>query len=266
MISSVRKFSRAAAWLLLVLPWAGAASANPQCADALGRMPAGEPLAPEIEILSWNIQKAENPGWEADFQRLAGDVQLAFIQEASLQAGIPELLSGELVEVFAQGYATDTLDTGVMTLGAGYPSLHCAFSILEPWLGTPKASSVAEYALRDREERLLVINLHAVNFTLGVEDLELQFADLVGVLAQHRGPAILAGDLNTWSESRQQLVDDFMTSQDMQPVTFEPDLRSRPFGRALDHIFVRGLRTEYAEVIPVESSDHNPLRVRLALD
>ena len=37
----------------------------------------------------------------------------------------------------------------------------------------------------------------------------------------------------------------------------------RAFGRALDHIYVRGLRASDARVIPVSSSDHNPLRVRL---
>ncbi len=266
MKSLTRTLRRGLPWLLLALPWAGMAHANPQCASALGRMPAGEPLAPELEILSWNIQKAEHPEWEADFRCLAVDVQLAFIQEASLQAGIPDLLPGEMVEVFARGYATESLESGVMTLGASAPSLHCAFSTTEPWLGTPKAASVVEYALADRKERLLVINLHAVNFTLGVEDLDAQLASLAAVLAHHEGPAILAGDLNTWSESRQQLVDDYAASHGLAPVVFEPDLRSRPFGRALDHIFIRGLRAEHAEVIPVSSSDHNPLRVRLALE
>ena len=187
------------ALLVALLAWAGAASATPECGAALGRMPAGEPLAAEFEVLSWNIQKATNPGWEADFRRLASGVQLAFIQEASLQAGIPDLLPTELVEVFAMGYSTDTLDTGVMTLGAASPSLHCAFTAMEPWLGTPKAASVTEYALRDRQERLLVINLHAVNFTLGVEPLRQQLSGLMDVLSLHPGPAIVAGDLNTWS-------------------------------------------------------------------
>lgn len=245
---------------------AGAASAAPECGAALGRMPAGEPLAPEFEVLSWNIQKASNPGWQADLRRLAGGVQLAFIQEASLQAGIPDVLPSDLVDVFAMGYSTDSLETGVMTLGVASPSLHCAFTATEPWLGTPKAASVAEYALRGREERLLVINLHALNFTFGVEPLRQQLDGLMDVLALHPGPAIVAGDLNTWSEPRQQLVDEYMSGHELQPVSFEPDLRSRPFGRALDHIYIRGMRAERAEVIPVDSSDHNPLRVRLALE
>ncbi len=266
MMNRFRLFRTGLPTLALCLLWAASASAGPQCSEALGRMPAGQPLAAELEILSWNIQKASNPGWQEDLQALASDVQLAFIQEASLQAGIPDLLPAELVEVFAQGYTTDARETGVMTLGVGSPSLHCAFSATEPWLGTPKAASVDEYALLGRDERLLTINLHAVNFTFGVAALDGQLADLLEVLSQHDGPVIVAGDLNTWSESRQSLVQERLASHGLAPVLFEPDLRSRAFGRALDHIYVRGLQTLSAEVIPVESSDHNPLRVRLALD
>ena len=39
-----------------------------------------------------------------------------------------------------------------------------------------------------------------------------------------------------------------------------------PISSPLDHVYVRGLRAESAEVIPVDSSDHNPLRVKLALE
>lgn len=265
-MSMQRKLFVRSLLVALVASWPSLADAAPECEAALGRMPAGEPLAPEFEVLSWNIQKASNPGWEADLRRLASGVQLAFIQEASLQAGIPELLPADLVNVFATGYTTDTMETGVMTLGAAPPSLHCAFAATEPWLGTPKAASVAEYALRGRQDRLLVINLHAVNFTFGVEPLREQLEGLMNVLALHAGPAIVAGDLNTWSESRQHLVDEYMTSYGLLAVNFEPDLRSRPLGRALDHIYIRGMRADRAEVIPVESSDHNPLRVRLRLE
>ena len=153
-----------------------------------------------------------------------------------------------------------------MTLGSAVPSLHCQFAAMEPWLGTPKAAVATEYGLEGRDERLLAINLHAVNFSFGVGSLEAQLTELTALLAAHRGPAIVAGDLNTWSDARQRLVDTLLGEHGLQPVAFAPDLRSRPFGRALDHVYLRGLRAEAAEVVPVDSSDHNPLRVRLALE
>jgi endonuclease/exonuclease/phosphatase (EEP) superfamily protein YafD len=56
-----------------------------------------------------------------------------------------------------------------------------------------------------------------------------------------------------------------MQDHGLGAVSFEPDLRTTAFGRALDHIYVRGLEATFAQVIPVSSSDHNPLRVRLAV-
>jgi endonuclease/exonuclease/phosphatase (EEP) superfamily protein YafD len=152
-----------------------------------------------------------------------------------------------------------------MTLSASNPSLHCNMTAWEPLLGTPKATSITEYPLRDREERLLAINLHAVNFTLGLENFRQQFSALADLLKRHRGPVIVAGDLNTWSEKRQALVDNFMLEHGLGAINFEPDLRTTAFGRALDHIYIRGLEATFAQVIPVSSSDHNPLRVRLAI-
>jgi endonuclease/exonuclease/phosphatase (EEP) superfamily protein YafD len=238
-----------------------------QCASKLGQAPAaGSPLQGDLEILSWNIQKASNEGWAEDLAAMTNDVHLAFIQEASVQAGIRQAIPTPLVQAFAAGYTTEQQETGVMTLSASTPSLHCSFTALEPWLGTPKATSVTEYPLADRDERLLTINLHAVNFALGLADFQQQFQALAGVLSGHSGPVILAGDLNTWSERRQLLVDSFLEEFGLDPVAFEPDLRTTAFGRALDHIYIRGLRAESARVIPVTSSDHNPLLVRLALN
>jgi endonuclease/exonuclease/phosphatase (EEP) superfamily protein YafD len=237
------------------------------CADGLGQLPTstGDALQGELDILSWNIQKASNDGWAEDLAQIAGDVHLAFIQEASLQADIPSAIPSPLVQAFAAGYATNSQQTGVMTLSASIPSLHCNFTAWEPLLGTPKATSITEYPLQDRDDRLLAINLHAVNFTLGLENFQQQFGALADLLSRHEGPVILAGDLNTWSEKRQSLVDNFMRDHGLGAVSFEPDLRTTAFGRALDHVYVRGLRATFAQVIPVTSSDHNPLRVRLAV-
>jgi endonuclease/exonuclease/phosphatase (EEP) superfamily protein YafD len=156
------------------------------------------------------------------------------------------------------------MQTGVMTVSSSLPSVHCNLTSWEPWLGTPKATSITEYPLQGRRDRLLTINLHAVNFTLGVVNFQAQFQALTDVLSSHQGPVILAGDLNTWSDKRQAVVENFMREHGLGPVVFEPDLRTTTFGHALDHIYVRGMRAESARVIQVTSSDHNALRVRLA--
>jgi endonuclease/exonuclease/phosphatase (EEP) superfamily protein YafD len=249
-------------------PVAEVTGAGTHCARALGQLQPlrAQPLDTDLEILSWNIQKAGNSGWAQDLADFGNEVDLAFLQEASLQAGIESILPNASYTSFAQGYVTGTLETGVMTLSKGLPSLRCQLSTREPWLGTPKATSITEYALRDREDRLLAINLHAVNFTIGLEEFRAQFHALTDLLARHEGPVILAGDLNTWSESREAVVLEFLQDYGLKPVTFSDDQRTRAFGRALDHVYVRGMRSHSAQVIPVDSSDHNALRVGLRIE
>ena len=246
-----------------------AANGSTACGATLGQYPplAGQALSGHLDVLSWNIQKASNNGWAEDLAVLAGDVHLAFIQEAALQAMIPDMIPGSpLYQAFTHGYSTESLHTGVMTLSSHSPSMLCNFTALEPWLGTPKAVTVTEHPLAGREDRLLAINIHAVNFTFGVADFRKQLEPLAQLLAQHTGPAILAGDFNPWSGARQQLVDQLLGDNGLSALEFTDDLRTTAFGRPLDHIYVRGLSAESAEVIPVESSDHNALRARLWFD
>jgi len=268
-IATTRSLYRLAAGVVTALVCAGAAatSQSEACAATLGRSAAqaGGELDGELEVLSWNIQKASGAGWADDLASLGAGVDLAFFQEAAVEAHIPRVLRPNLHSNFAQGYTTAGQATGVLTLSTGTPSAHCELTAWEPWLGTPKATGITEYPLRDRDERLLAINLHAINFEFSPENFHAQFDALGSVLDGHVGPVILAGDLNTWSSERQSLVDAFMLEHGLGSVAFEPDLRTRAFGRALDHIYVRGLRADAARVIPVTSSDHNALRVRLGI-
>ena len=255
--------------LALVLPVATAsASAEAQrCASALGGELSGQEsaLGTSVSVLSWNIQKASNTGWQDDLARLADDIHLAFIQEAAVQAAIAQTIPAPLYQAFAAGYTTDDMETGVLTLSTSMPSLHCNLTAWEPWLGTPKATSITEHPIRGRSQRLLAVNMHAVNFAVGLEEFRAQIHAIAAVLHNHDGPIVVAGDLNTWSEGRQALVDDFMAQYGLLPVSFAPDLRTTAFGRALDHIYVRGLSPADARVVPVSSSDHNPLLVRLQI-
>ncbi|MDE0929296.1 MAG: endonuclease/exonuclease/phosphatase family protein [Halioglobus sp.] len=254
-------------WLIFASS-ASLGKVSQHCSEALGKaqIAQGEAFSGDLEILSWNIQKASNDGWANDLAALAGEVNLAFIQEASVQAGLSEAINSPLYQTFAAGYADSTQQTGVMTLSTTSPSGECSLTSWEPWLGTPKATSVTEYPLAGREDRLLTINLHAVNFALGLQDLRQQLRALSELLEHHQGPMILAGDLNTWSGQRQTVVDDFTSKFGLNAIAFSPDLRTKVFGRALDHIYIRGLEAQSAQVIPVTSSDHNPLRVRLAFN
>ena len=219
-----------------------------------------------IRLLSWNIQKSHIQGWDRDLKKMGDDRDLLLIQEASVQAKTQSALPQPMHQAFATGYTTESEVTGVLTLSAVAPSLQCSLTSWEPWLGTPKATSITKFPIADSADTLMVINVHAVNFTVGLEDFINQIDALSPMLTKHNGPALLAGDFNTWSEARQTHLEEFMARHQLQAVTFTPDHRSTFWDMPLDHIYLRGLRALEAQTIAVETSDHNPLLVTLEIE
>lgn len=237
------------------------------CGEALAQpLPGARAgLDRELQVLIWNIQKAGNSGWDSDLGTIGANSDLLLIQEASVQAMIADALPQPLYQAFAAGYINNQNETGVLTLSAVEPSLHCNLTAWEPWLGTPKATNITEYPIEGIDRRLLVINLHAVNFSVGLEDFELQVKALEPLLSRHIGPVIAAGDFNTWSDNRTQSLHDFMTKHQLASVPFQPDDRTRFWNSPLDHVYLRGLNLVQASTIKVESSDHNPLLITVEI-
>ncbi len=155
----------------------------------------------------------------------------------------------------AQGWKT----SGVLTVARAGPINLCSYQHKEPILGTPKASLLTVYRLAGTENTLLVVNVHAVNFAVGLSEFRNQVRDLYEVIGRHDGPVIFSGDFNTWRSSRLKILRSLNAEHGLHPIRFADDKRTRMFGHALDHIFVRGLRALSAHVKPVDSSDHNPL-------
>lgn len=220
----------------------------------------------EIRLFNWNVQKNANPAMLADMQAIATNADLVLLQEATLGNRRYSSEDGGYHWAFAPGYQTSAELTGVMTASKVAPITHCSFSNLEPWLGSPKATNVTQYALSGRDDTLLVINLHLINFTLGIQNMQAQLDEALAMVKQHRGPVIVSGDLNTWSEARNESVNNAFLNAGMEAVAWETDLRKRFFGHAVDHIYIRGLQAEPGTSHEVYSSDHNPLSVVLKLE
>jgi endonuclease/exonuclease/phosphatase (EEP) superfamily protein YafD len=220
-------------------------------------------LASPMEMLIWNIEKTENPGWRADLRKWGKNTQLLLIQEASKQAGIGAVLSQPLHGSFANGYHTGKTQTGVLSLSTVSPELHCTLTAWEPWLGTPKATNITLYPIAGQPDSLLVINIHAVNFTMGLEGFEEQIQAMAPLLRRHHGPVIVAGDFNTWSRIRSSFVEKFMQTHQLENVNFQPDRRTQFWDSPLDHVYAKGVNIASAQSVEVTSSDHNPLLVTL---
>lgn len=236
-----------------------------------------QPIPDTFSVLSWNIEKGADAGWIPDLAQIAAAEHVLLIQEAVLDPNTGALpLSRDFTswQYFAAGYRQGSTQTGVLTASPWVASHHCALTAWEPWLGTPKATSVTRYAFyRGRAtgesprvgtsgemlNPLMVVNVHAVNFAVGLEAYIEQFAAIGEVIMTHEGPLILAGDFNTWSEDRQDWLTGFMARHQLEAVTFSPDNRTTVFSRPIDHMYTRGLAVIDASVVTVDSSDYNPL-------
>lgn len=216
-------------------------------------------------LLSWNIRKGLDSGWEADLQRLSNSAHLVFLQEARPGAPLREVLKSHPYQHFVPGFRFAGQPTGVVTASAMQSAMFCSLRSREPWLGTPKGTSITLYALGEQREALLAINLHGINLSIGTRVFREQIQALEPLLAAHTGPIVVGGDLNAWSGQRLAAVNSLAARHGLQHVSFQPDLRSRIVGLAMDYIYLRGLDIIIAEALPVTSSDHNPLLLKLAL-
>ena len=239
-----------------------------QCAQALsaGRQQTGfNGLAVPFSILNWNVEKAQHPRLVTEFAAFAERSDLIFLQEAVPLKKTETVVEQSLYEAFVRGYVQNEIDTGVLTLARAPHLVHCQLLATEPWLRTPKATSVTLYPLAGSNTSLLTVNLHAVNFSFGIKAYSAQLEAAAELIRAHPGPVIFGGDLNTWSDRRQSALNDLTGGLQLTPLVFSPDHRTSRFGRPLDHLYVRGLIWQSSETVQVDTSDHNPLIATLSL-
>ena len=220
-------------------------------------------LAATFSLLNWNVEKAKHPGLVSEFAELARLSDLIFLQEAMPLKKTQTVIEQSLFEAFVRGYVQNEVETGVLSLARTPHLVHCQLLATEPWLRTPKATSVTLYPLADSDETLLTVNLHAVNFSFGVKAYQEQLDKAAELIRGHEGPVIFGGDLNTWSDRRQGVLDSLANELGLIPIPFSPDHRTTQFGKPLDHLFVRGLAWQSTKTREVSTSDHNPLLATL---
>lgn len=230
-----------------------------------------------IKVLSWNIAKNNhNRHWSRDFLGIIEQYQpdKIFLQEVRLCAiaqQIPELASmgwtfaPNLIDTFDNTYS------GVLTATKA-DRLHSKAKITkhqEPLTGTPKVSLFVEYSLSDRQETLLTVNAHLINF-VETSKFKAQLEEIETIVLQHQGAVIFSGDFNTWNHFRWQLLLQMTAKLSLTPVAFSA-LEAQKIKRfllspPLDYIFYRGFRQKPASAKVIDnifSSDHNPLLVEL---
>ncbi|AFJ48221.1 endonuclease/exonuclease/phosphatase family protein [Shimwellia blattae] len=226
----------------------------------------GEPLYGEktLRILVWNIFKQQRADWLSVLQNFGKGAHLMLLQEAQTT---PELVHFATTHYLAADQVPAIVlpqhPSGVMTLSAAQPIYCCPLREREPILRLSKSALVTVYPLPDGR-MLMVVNIHAVNFSLGVDVYSKQLDPIGDQIAHHQGPVIMAGDFNAWSRPRINALYRFAREMTLREVRFTDDHRKRAFGRPLDFVFYRGLSVREASVLVTSASDHNPLLVEFS--
>ena len=238
-----------------------------QCLELIGNRSESHnsALPTEIRLLSWNVEKGNHEAWEAEFSRLSELRNLILTQEALLTDNTMSGTSDASFVSLSPGYVREGTVTGVATYSSAEPLVECHLASTEPILRTLKATGIALYDVASNSEDLLVANVHAINFSLGLGEFTRQIQKIEMIVDQHDGPVILGGDFNTWRPKRFERVAEMAHRTQLRAVEFDEDYRTLFLGHVVDYIFVRDLTVKTSRVERTESSDHNALIVEFEL-
>lgn len=224
-------------------------------------------VSDSITLLDWNIQKEKQQGWEVDLKSLSRGADIILLQEASLQAPLVDILRQEkMYWSFNSAFKQNGVESGVLTASTTPPLMSCGMRVSEPVIRVPKTTLVNTYGLTGSTLELMVVNIHGINITLGTGSYRKQMEEVQGIVQQHKGPIILAGDFNNWNEDRTALMANLVKTLSLQALRFDEEQRATFFGDPVDHILYRGLKPISYKVTPVLSSDHNPISVTFRLE
>lgn len=227
------------------------------------KLPVGEPLLSSsiLRVMVWNIYKQQRSNWLSVLQGIGRNTQLVLLQEAQTT---PELVkfatSHYLTADQVPAFIFPQHPSGVMTLSTAHSVYCCPLREREPLLRLAKSALVTVYPIQNGQ-LLMVVNIHAVNFSLGIDVYSKQLCPIGKQILNHTGPVIMAGDFNAWSRQRMLALYKFAEQMGLREVKFVEDQRKRAFGRPLDFVFYRKMKVAGASVLVTEASDHNPLLV-----
>ena len=219
-----------------------------------------------FSLINWNSYKGKDELWQMDLDRLISEGDIVTLQEGYLTDQLQqELQQHNLYWDLAAAFRYNKIPIGVLTASRVEPDYLCSFRVKERLTGIPKTILITRYFLTETDDTLLLVNIHMVNLSFAISAYRRQLDKTAAVLAQHRGPMIVSGDFNSWSEERSNLLQNFAVRLHLKTVQFADDKRSLFFGRPVDYVFYRGLVPQYSSAGEVTTSDHNPMLVTFSL-
>jgi endonuclease/exonuclease/phosphatase (EEP) superfamily protein YafD len=188
------------------------------------------------------------------------ELDFILMQEARFRPGKPFILP-EFSYCAAANLHIDKVYFGVMT--ASIPSINRSTAYLsqnrEILIGPKKSFLLTTYDIEPKQE-LMIINIHGLNFR-GLHKYAAELDYVKKIASNHVGPLIIAGDFNSWSQSRSIKLKKFKKELGLNIVAFCKTSNIKSFrGHCLDAIFYRGLDLVSADTEHHYGlSDHTPL-------
>ena len=228
----------------------------------------------DIKVLVWNVKKGARKVFHSEFMKFGEGKDIFLIQEAFTAEFFKESLAffsnyqWDLgISFLYKRYNND--GTGNMIGSFVKPTWVKVEHTLdyEPLTETPKTTAYAKFRVNNREEEILVISMHGINFAnLGAFGRHL--SQVKGHIQKHQGPVILAGDFNTRTKERYSELTTMTRALGLKEVVWlNGEVRMRAVGTSniLDHAFVKGFEVKHAEVYDSKGSDHKPMTLELHL-
>lgn len=213
-----------------------------------------------FSVASWNIYKFKRTQSQAEVKNLLSQYDFLLLQENVNRKSITEMLSASGMN-WQQSIAFEfeQEDAGVMT-AAKMPSLYtCAFRSAEPAIRIPKSTLASVYPLPGSRYPLLVINLHGINFELGIAAYQKQMKAAFSMAKTYPGPVLFGGDFNSWGDKRADYIQQSAIQSGLTEALPDPDHRSVVLGHPIDHLFFKGLVLKEVHSMNSQASDHNPI-------
>ncbi len=219
-----------------------------------------------LQVLVWNLHKQSSRNWRTELTQHSQYSQIVLLQEIKLTTLFKRYIKDfHWLANHADAFTIFNNSAGVLSAAKVPVEEIVCYLAPEPVFRLPKSSNISRYKLSNGQI-LTAVNVHLINFTFGLKAYRQQMEALIEDVKYVDGPMIFAGDFNTWSKARQDMIDTMMAGLGLAEVSYLHDIRRRFLARLpLDHIYYRGLNLKKAEVLDTSASDHNPLLVDFSL-
>lgn len=221
-----------------------------------------------LNILVWNLYKGRNKEFPAVFAKLAKDRDVILLSEVINEAPISTSLAK--LTNFSWDMAAAFLMKNKVATGTAIGSYAEARNVrfyrtkdVEPFVKSPKATTLTEYAIPGSTKTLLAISIHGINWD-GDDSMVRQLEMMMPDIEKHQGPIVFAGDFNFKNPTRLKLAQQILGRAGVTRVPWQnPNTKKQ-----LDDAFTRGVKVHKARLINDyidKGSDHPAIELQLEI-